>query len=748
MKNFIAGLSVLSLMFFYPFISLAQKSKSDSLENIVKTTKDNDLKMKVLNELCQLIYRTDTEKAMRYAKQACELGEKMPSSSQKAYSYTNMGNVYFVKGNYALCLEYYLRSLKIVEELNNKEGIANCYMGLGNVYYMQGNTQEALNYHIKCLKIKEELNDKSGVSGSYLNIANMYHKMGKLDEALDYNQKSLKIRLEMNDYKSLSSSYGNIGLIYFEQGKYDLALEHQLKALEIRTKLNNKIGICSSHINIGNIYEKQGKYNEAIEFHLKGLQVAREIDYKDGVKNAYVSLSNAYENQNNVLKALEYYKLYTQIKDTILNTESTKQIAQMQTLYDTEKKEKEIVLLTKEKEIQELHFQKQETELLKQRLLADKKQGEIKLLHQENKLHEYALVNKESELKRKKQEVSLLNKDKEIQKAEIEQQRMVRNFISGGLIMVLIMTSFIFKEYKAKKKANFELADKNVKIEHAYKIIEVNRDEIAQKNKDIQDSINYAQRIQQAILPSEKTIKELFPQSFVLYKPKDVVSGDFYFFTEKEEKYIAAAVDCTGHGVPGAFMSMISNDQLNQTILENNITEPGDILNRVNKGIKNALRQRDNNSESNDGMDIALISLQSSVDSGQEKENQKPETNNYKLSYAGAHRPLFHLSSGELNVIEADNVAIGGSTSENYNFTQHSVPVKKGDFIYLFSDGYTDQFGGDKGKKFMTKKFKDLLLSIHNKSMDEQKAILEESFETWRGNIEQVDDVLVIGIKI
>jgi ligand-binding sensor domain-containing protein/serine phosphatase RsbU (regulator of sigma subunit) len=257
--------------------------------------------------------------------------------------------------------------------------------------------------------------------------------------------------------------------------------------------------------------------------------------------------------------------------------------------------------------------------------------------------------------------------------------------------------------------------------------------ELAEKNRDITSSIQYAQRIQEAILPPLKQIFTHFPDAFILYRPKDIVSGDFYWFGEKNGKKIIAAVDCTGHGVPGAFMSMIGHNLLNQIIIEKGITEPATILNELHRGVQSALKQGSNVVDTSDGMDVSICSI----------DLQKKE-----LQFAGAYRPLFVFNFNDFEKIDGNKFPIGGSHLDHERtFTNHTRFVNKGDTIYMFSDGYADQFGGDNGKKFMVKRFNQLLLSIQDKPMAEQKEILHNTLESWRGNYQQVDDILVIGIR-
>lgn len=295
-----------------------------------------------------------------------------------------------------------------------------------------------------------------------------------------------------------------------------------------------------------------------------------------------------------------------------------------------------------------------------------------------------------------------------------------------ALCTVLIISGFWgFFKYRTRaiKRENKILEEKVVE----------RTQELAQKNKDITSSIQYAKRIQLAILPPLEQIFKHFPHSFLVYKPKDIVSGDFYWFGIKDGKKIIAAVDCTGHGVPGAFMSMIGHNLLNQIISENGITAPDQILNALHHGVQAALKQGTNVVDTSDGMDVALCTI---------------DTVKNELQFAGAYRPLYIVNKNKFERIEADKSPIGGSQLDaERKFTSHIIKIKKGDTIYMTSDGYADQFGGKKGKKFMVKRFHEMLLSIQDQSMIEQGKMLETTFETWKGGYQQIDDILVIGIK-
>lgn len=324
-----------------------------------------------------------------------------------------------------------------------------------------------------------------------------------------------------------------------------------------------------------------------------------------------------------------------------------------------------------------------------------------------------------SEIEKLKSERELAKITMDTKNRELDNHQKTITWFVIGFLSFIVMLFYIIRSNIMRKKTNRELQSQK-------QIIET-------KNREITDSINYAKRIQQAILPPNDIIYDSFNQSFVLYQPKDVVSGDFYGFFKKEDYVLIAVADCTGHGVPGAFMSMIGHEQLSKIILEKGISKPSDILNELHVGIRKALKQ-DATGESRDGMDIALCKIYLT---------QK------KLEYAGANRPLWIIRNNELIETKADKQPIGGLETDNRKlFTNHIINLEEKDCIYLFTDGYADQFGGDRGKKFMVKNFERHLIEIQSENMKLQKQQIHEKFNTWKGKNEQVDDVLVIGIKI
>jgi serine phosphatase RsbU (regulator of sigma subunit) len=647
-----------------------------NLGDFVKSLDYFNMSLKIRNELgdekgiansynnIALIYNNqgNYQKALEYHQKSFEIRQRIKDKYGMSMSYNNMGVVYNNIGNYEKALENHLRSLGLMEELNDKTGLARSYNNIGIIYERRGDTVNALNNYMKYLKISEETNNKQGIAYAYNNIGNIYMGKREFAKALTNQLNSLKLKEEIGDKAGIAMSYSNIGVIYERQNDNKKALENQLKSLKISEAIGDTQQMAIASNNAGNISSKMEKYDDAYRYNEQSLQWCKKIKFKLGIKDASLALADIYTKMGDYKKAYESQKLYVEMKDSLLNEQSSKQMAEMNIKYDSEKKDKE-------------------------------------------------LVKKDAEITR--------------QQAEAEKRKLQRNSFMVGFILVLLLVFFVYRGYRQKRAINFQLAEKNELIENQKQLVE-------ERNEKITDSINYAKRIQQAILPTQELIKSAFGESFILFKPKDIVSGDFYWMHAiNEHQFLFAAADCTGHGVPGALMSMMGYNLLEQTVKEQHIEEPSQILNELSNSVTNVLKQTAELEAVKDGMDIALCKI---------------DLRSYELEFSGAHNPLYLIRNGALTELKANRRSVGISSATP--FTSQKIKIEKGDCIYLFSDGFVDQKGGPENKKFFYKPFQELLLSIHSLSMEEQHSILLSTTLSWRGNNEQMDDVLVAGIKI
>lgn len=635
---------LISLLFF----TCALFAREDSIDVTLESIHDS-LKIDFLFGKANEVQYTDASAYLRYSEKARDASLAARDTVSLAKAELNIGYYFLDKSEFKKSLTCFLRSLSLNEKVHYKKGISNCLFSLGNLYYYMNDAAIALKYYSRAFPIYKELNDVRGLALVSNAIGVIYMDQQQYKLAVEYFGNALSYYEQVNDKVSQGQVLTNMSYVFTQTEDYKKALNMAMRGIEVAGELKDHIGMAKGLVSAGEIYTAMHDWNNAMHALNEALRISVVQKDKNLERMIYTSLSAMCREKGDYKNALEYFEKGIHIKDSIFSIETTNQMLELQTRFETDKKEKEIQLLTKDK----------------------------------------------------------------------ERDKVIKSAFVGGLSLLALLSFYIYRNYRIKRKANEELISKNLIIE--------------EKNKNISDSINYAKRIQEAILPATSEMNDVFSDHFILYKPKDVVSGDFYAFARKESKVIFAAVDCTGHGVPGAFMSMIGTDKLNHIVIEQGITKPSEILNQLNLGIKTALKQRDADSgETRDGMDLALCMF---------------DTASGTLEFAGAHRPLYHIN-GELKIVDADKTAIGGWTDENYSFTNHQVEVKKGDCIYLFSDGYADQFGGPKQKKFTTKRFKELLFSIRDKSMEEQKAILNETIEHWKGDLEQVDDILVVGVRI
>ncbi|MDG1475719.1 MAG: SpoIIE family protein phosphatase, partial [Vicingaceae bacterium] len=398
-----------------------------------------------------------------------------------------------------------------------------------------------------------------------------------------------------------------------------------------------------------------------------------------------------------------------------------KSLALNQTKILAEKKESELKIVEQKNEIQGLRLIEEQNKIIKRDIENIKKTKLIDSLHQVQLEKELDITNKElelnksrSETEKKEQELKLKSTQVIILHSKEENQRIISYLIAIGLFIVLLFTFFIFNRLRVTKQQK--------------KIIEYQKAEVEEAHKEIKDSIDYAKRIQTAILPLPKRVQTYFKESFILYKPKDVVAGDFYWLEPQNKNVLFAVADCTGHGVPGAMVSVICNNALNRSVREYALTDPGEILTKTREIVIQEFEKSDE--EVKDGMDIALCSLEGN-----------------HLKYAGAHNPLLIIREGKIIETKGNKQPIG-KFDNMLPFTTHFFELQKGDSIYAYTDGFVDQFGGEKGKKFKSRAFKELLLSVQDKAMNDQKNIIDDVFEKWRGNEGQIDDVCVMGIRI
>ena len=636
-------------------------------------------------------YAGDYETARENFEKAGEIKIEIGDSLGAGQSFNNTGIMYDIAGDPKAALKLYLRALSIYENLRDTSMSIGTLANIGLIYIGQKNYQEALKIYDRQKKLGKKIGDKKQYGIALTSEGTCYDYLKEYQKARKLFLEALDIFIQIGDKPLLAQCYNNLSVNFELTNEDDKALEYALKSIKIKKEIGSYGKIAISQIAAGKIYNKKGQHNKAMQLFKEALENAENTGYLDYIIKAHEGLSITYANLKQHEKAYFHQSQYITLADSVTNKENTELINEMEKKYQNERKEQE-----------------------------------IKLLNKTNAL-----------------------KDVELQKAGEESKRksiQLYGSIGVGIILLGFLV-FVYRANQQRKRSNLLLTQKNKEITHQKEIVE-------EQHREITDSISYAKRIQTALLTSDEYWSQISPEHFVLLKPKDVVSGDFFWaFHTENNLAIWVAADCTGHGVPGAFMSMLGISFFNEIVVENNITQPAEILNKLREKIIKALEQKGVDTQQKDGMDLALCVW---------------DKNTNKLSFSGANNPLWIVTSsleggeeeGEksplkspqgdkwLVEIKPDKQPVGLFFGELKPFTVKEVILQKGDTIYTFSDGYADQFGGEKGKKFKLKSLKQLLLSVQEQPLEEQKIIIEKMFEDWKGDLEQIDDVCIIGVRV
>jgi tetratricopeptide (TPR) repeat protein len=675
-------LAIFFLIRFVPYLAMSQQQEIDSLQKLLaqyekqpQHAQDTNYLI-TLNILAYKYYATKPETTIILAEKSKALCQKIAYTQGQIEATKNIGTAYAVQGDYEKAIQHYQAALQVAETNNYIKSAGRLYNNIASVYSRQGNYPEALAYHFKALGIREKIGDKNGIASSMNNIAIIYAKQNNYVKALDFQSKVLTINREMGNTEDIARSLNNIGFYYENQGKYAVALQYYAQSLVASEKIQNIELLALSQMNIGKCYLQQNKvdsallylekaqvsnkgvsdkeneswilqqlaeaylvkkqYNKALLYAKNGLETAKIAGLKDKEKDCHATSYKIYEALNQYEKALLHHKRFKEIADSLQNEEINKTTHNLQAQYEFDKK---VALL-------------------------------------------------EAEQAKKNVE----------QAKELQSQQFQRNAVIAGLLTMIVISFLIFRSLRKETKAKQLLQTKNTELHQAKEEIQQQAEEIQQlyqnmqatfedlqhKSINITASITYARRIQAAMLPFESRIAEGVGEGnfFILYQPRDIVSGDFYFYEKIKNTVILAVADCTGHGVPGAFMSMIGNQILTEIIAKNRLLSPDKILNLLHYEIRRTLQQH-TNTESRDGMDISIISLSP-------LEN---DTSHTQVEYAGAMSSFYYVLQGELYEIKADKKPIGGQQYPNETeriFTKHQLILPVGTVAYLFTDGYQD----------------------------------------------------------
>ena len=698
--------TILILLVFITTSSFSQVNL-DSLLGIWNDINISDsTRMKAMDELAWQSIHIQPDSVLKYSDLLFDFAKKCENKEMMVVAINTQGISYYMAGNYEKAIESYKKGLKIDENAGNTLGVISFQNNIGGIYWHQGNYHKAIEYFTKSLKNSEEIKDSNSIALALNNIGNIYSEQNDHQRALKYFEKSLVIFESLSNKEGIARSLNNIGLTYFDLGNTKKSLIFYEKCIAIRKNTGDKVGLIKVFNNLGNVFSKEKQQQKALEYYTEGYNLSKDIGDLHGEIMSLNNIGDVQFKLNNFKLAIKNcknaYTLSSDVGDITEIRKSTK------ILYDSYKAidQKSMAL-----EMYEIYI------FISDSILSEENKKEV--IRQEfnyNYGKQKAIDDAENE------------KLIAIEQQEKEKQQVISYSIGLGLGLVVIFLIFVFNRLQVTRKQKLVIENQKELVEFAHQETQQQKKIIEEAHQEIKDSITYAKRIQSAILPPAKLVKEYLKESFILYKPKDIVAGDFYWMEHKDGKILYAAADCTGHGVPGAMVSVVCNNGLNRSVREYGLTDPGQILDKTREIVIQEFEKSEE--EVKDGMDIALCSIEGS-----------------KLKYAGAHNPLWIIRNGEIIETKANKQPIGQFDNPE-PYKTHTFDLESGDSIYVFSDGYVDQFGGEKGKKFKSKAFRELLLSIQDKSMDIQKISIDEAFENWKGSLEQIDDVCVIGVRV
>lgn len=660
--------------------------KIDSLKKLVASSGKSDDILAWKSQIAVILIRAGNyEESERVYQEALKETKGLAPGKGLATFWHNRGNLFYYISEFDSALFYYEKGLAMRRKIHDSEGELKSLNNIGGIYYMLNEHQTALSYYEEGLRKEAELGFEEGSQVYLSNLGTIYTSLKLYDKALMYFRKSYSLYRE--NPKDLHTVYQGIGIVYKETEQYDSS-EYYLKlALKSGIDAGVPSQVAYTYVNLATLYNKQMKQSLALE----SLKNARAIPMQDPLLEMSIvgNMAAIYLDNKNLDSAMVYMK----------------QLIHLEKLNKIEKHQEDLSKLY----AYYYFMQKDFISGLNYLELHEQYRDSIYNLETVKQINEM----------QEKYESEKKEKANQLLQIENKSYRTTRNYLYLILVTVLVALLGAFVAYSKIRKKNTLLDSQN-------RIIEENQ-------KEILDSIQYARRIQFALLASDTLLQKHLPEHFVFFKPKAVVSGDFYWAIPTEAGFIYITGDCTGHGVPGAFMSLLFITTLRQTITEYNIQRPDLILNRVREEIVKALNPEGSKVESRDGMDAVVCLLDASK---------------RKLMYAAANNSFYIVRNNALLNCKADKMPVGKSVEEPVDFSYNEIQLEKGDMVYTFTDGFADQFGGPLGKKYKYKQFENLLLSVCGLTMQEQKTKIEAAFENWKGELEQLDDVCVIGTRI
>lgn len=643
------------------------------------------------------------KEAISHYKKAAEIYQSIGDSTNYAWTLNRIGNCNIDLGNYKDAYSLYEQSQAIHSKEKNIIGMVAGFNNIGEIFRFQGNYAGALENYLEGLKISRETNDDRSMAILLNNIGIIYYEQSIYNVAVEYFKKSLERSEVIRFSEGMVETYTYLGLTNKKKKDYPVAMSYFDNSLNLSEEIGDMLGKGFVLNAIAELYFEKGDLNKSYNYYKEALDLEKQIQDKSGIVRSMIGMGKVRLNQNQTLVAINLLtEVLKMAKDLGLNPRVVETYNLLSQAYEKQARFAISLDFFKKYNLLNDSLQNskvtQQIEVMQQKFVGEQREKELQLLLKERELQSAALEKNE---------------------AIIKEQSLKQTVTAMGLVLFLIAALFGWYGYNERRKA--------------FRTLNIQKKEIEEKNTNITSSIQYAKRIQRALLTSNDYLKKVVPEHFVFYQPKDIVSGDFYWaYLSNDNKAILGVVDCTGHGVPGAFMSMIGMGLLNEIVMEHKLHHPNEILDSLRNGVITSLKQR-SGEDTNDGMDISLTVW--------DKENNT-------LEFSGANNPIYILRDGKLIEIKGDKQPIGYFLGRQKPFSKKVEQLQKNDMVYLFTDGFADQFGGKQNKKYKYLHFKKLLASIAPLPIELQKEKIENEFIEWKGDFEQLDDICVLGFRV
>ncbi|GAB4146139.1 MAG: hypothetical protein Fur0041_20590 [Bacteroidia bacterium] len=712
------------------FYCFAQTVKIDSLQNALQKSQTDTNRVNTLIRISDYYRTSNPPKAKKYIDDAEKLAEKLSFYRGTAKTHMRRATLYNAMGKSDSALYELSKAREIAREwkfphfegegynrqayiefrqkkysdaigsfrlgtdaylkANNMIGVVECYRGIGTVYSALGQYEESVKYYYRAIEYAEKKGNPDYIGDCYIVMGNTFQQQENHTKSRECFQKALEAYTKSGNNFNVSGAYLSLGDSYFLMKQYGKARENYQKCLKIREQIDDKKGICVALQSLGNIEQQTGNYDSAGEYYAKGLKMAEEL------KDPYLLCATYHNLGNNAMAKDRNEEAETYFLQSLSLSRQYNFVSFKKDVYSSLS-----ALYFKSEKFREAFLYKDSLMKLNDSLVFSEQAGRAEELE--------ARYNSE----KKEKEIIHLN---ELQ----EQKNRIIYIVSAGLIILVVLAVFLIKNNREKREANLKLAAQHIVI--------------AEKNKDITDSIQYARKIQKSVMPDEQLLAKASKGYFLLNKPRDIVSGDFFWAAEKNGKFFFAVADCTGHGVPGALVSIVGIHQLNAILEKYEGVSTSFVLEALHRQIRLALNKDASHGESNDGMDIGLICI---------------DPDERLARFSGASRPLYYINKEGFHALRGDRYSVAGvKTDQDPPYTEHLISLHGNVKFYLTSDGYADQFGHKTGKKLMTKKLQQLIEETSVYPIAEQGIKLSQFFDDWKGASGQVDDVMIVGFSV